>query len=276
VSKRSKAYLAAAEYMAEVYGYTVTLDPESLKNWIQGKISDYRDEWDFIWKAARRAEWEHSQEDQNTLQEQVTKLMLKLEQTEGNLTQAIQTSKNRGDIWSTLATQVNDLKTRNEAQRKSLEEGRMRAIRTLQANTDLRQENERLKKELVERTLPTYESLGLKQKLEESGRLYTQVEKELRYTENALLLSEQERSDIREKLLKERDLLNATKPAGEGWDLSWVRLTGASITGTVKRSEPTRCNATDAEHRHDCILAPGAHRNHQCHCGHIWSNSIGG
>lgn len=264
MSKKDKAYQAAAEHMAHRYGYNATLEPNRLDDWILDQVTLQRDTWDIIWKAARRAEWRHSQDDQEALQAQITNLMLSLERTEGNLEQVIQTSKNRGD--------------------------RIRDVEAM--NTSLLAENQRLKNKL--------------DAAKRGERLYEQVEKENRYHENALNLAETELTQLRAQLARERTqhqvaldactkkrnelLVRAveaeakldsqpkvpTRPEGEGWNLSWVRMTGETITGTVTPERPPLAPCTGAMGRHKCDMQTRRgfqHPDrHHCHCGIWWTH----
>lgn len=276
MSRKSKAYQAAGDHMAHSYGYDVTLEAGNLEKWVLAQIEAYRDVWDIIWKAARRAEWEHSQDDLGTAQ-------ARLEQTEGSLEQAIQTSKNRGDRIAQLGA----------------------------VNGNLLAENVRLKKALAEAKLPS-----------NSDRLYDQVERELHHVENALELAEEELVRLREQLAREKtnhhqtrttlqaaidkrnELLRRAlaaesalasrprraepripkKPEGDGWELSWVRMTGETITGTVTTNVSAtenvtthplvRCQAVlSGTHACKYKTEPGREHpwSHLCHCGVTWS-----
>jgi len=64
------------------------------------------------------------------------------------------------------------------------------------------------------------------------------------------------------------------KPEGEGWNLSWVKMTGVTITGTVT-PEPTplvRCMAASSKHACELMTQPGKEHSpvHRCHCGMLW------
>ena len=274
MSSKSKAYQAAAEHMA-ASGRTLT--PEDLEAYHGGT-------WDIIWKAARRAEWKHSQRDQDVLQASITKLRWEVERLQGE--------RNRQA----------ELHQTNMAQSKN----RMDRIGTLSNTNALLAENVRLKKALDEA------KLGV--------RLYDQVERENNYHENALKLAEQEIRDLREKLrgldpkpsqqlvdslrsslatcgAKRNELLVRTvaaeakldalekvpaRPQGKGWVLAWTRMTGETITGMVSLtpggwggSEPlVRCLAVTGKHACENKTQVGREhpQRHLCHCGTSWSH----
>lgn len=295
MSRKSKAYRAAGEHLAEVEDYRATLAPAMLEKWILERIERHREVWDIIWKAGRKAEWVRSQEDQEVLLARVRDLLLKLEQAELNLEQAIQTSKNRGDRISYLER---ELATHNEIVRTN----QARSVKYMGLNSDLRQENEQLKKDLVEAKL--------------GARLYDQVERENRHNENALELAEEELVRLREQLAREKtnhhqtratlkasadkrnELLRRalaaegslasgpripTKPEGDGWNLSWVKMTGETITGTVTTNVSATENVTTRALTRLCTGRRGVHRcvnqgptngihssEHRCHCGMLW------
>lgn len=250
MSEKSKAYQAASKHMAEVHDYQRTLTPPLLENWLNLQISKNRDTWDVIWKAARRAEWAHSQRD------------LEVER-------------------DSLLAEVNQLKTFDGAQRKLLGEKSARIIGILQSNAELREKNDQLKRDLVERTIPRYDQLKASSTTE-SERLHTQAEL-VRLREQ--LAQERTRHQKQVTDIRNGSLLRAlqaehklsflakvpAEPAGEGWALGWVKLTGETITGTVT-STPKLCGAT-CEGGHTCTRTPGAHRQHVCHCNHLWENA---
>jgi hypothetical protein len=301
MSKKSKAYQAAAEHMA---AGQPTLTPEDLEAY-------HHSTWDIIWKAARRAEWEKCQDDDlEPLQAQITKLMLANERLQNsndrlvnNQLSLAETAKKRleeirrlEDAQSKLETAQTDIDNLTEMAQKRLEyaqRAQRRSIELLRSNQTLRSQNESLKQQLVKATALTtegtrtlqerYDKLLEEHKLVE--RLYDQINNENDYHENALLLDEEELVRLREQLAQERtrQAIASKKPEGDGWQLTWTRMTGQTITGTVTTNVSATENVTTRALTRPCTGRRGEHRcvnqapvnkvhssEHRCHCGTTW------
>jgi DNA repair exonuclease SbcCD ATPase subunit len=277
VSKKSKAWLAASRQMAEAQGYYTTLGPRDLEEWLAAQQDQHSDTWDVIWKAARRAEWEKCQDDQEVFQARVAELEASNSRLATNQLQLAETAKKRLERGHWLEVELKYATGQLVARNKELADAQQaattarsytsmaqqRCVKLLRSNQTLRSQNENLKQQLVKATALTTEGTrnlqGRYDKLlgehQLGERLYEQLEKENGYNQNALDLAEQELSDTREKLLQERtahvqvqkDLdkemdfwrkkylaippIASRKPEGDGWVLSWSRITGQPSRG---------------------------------------------
>jgi hypothetical protein len=260
VSKKSKAYQAAAELLAEVQDYP-NLEGPIRDQWLQQRIQFNTPAWDIIWKAARRAEWEKCQDDVEVLQSKITQLMLEIERLQvsnermaTNQPQLVQTAKTRLERIQYLERELKyatgQLVDRNkeladalEAVKtaKSLTSGaQARGIELLRSNQTLRSQNENLKHQLVEATALTTEGTRtlqerfdkLQEKYQRGERLYEQVEKENNYNQNALTLAEEELVRLREQLAQERTSHQAELDAVKA-DVNYFRDKLAQVTTPV-------------------------------------------
>lgn len=388
MSKKSRAWLKASQQMAETQGYNTTLGHLDLEEWLAAQQDQHSDTWDVIWKAARRAEWEKCQDDQEALQSKITKLMLANEWMAANQLQLAETAKKRLEEIHRLEREMKYATSQLVARNKELADAlgavktaksftssaQARSIELLRSNQTLRQENEDLKRRLVEATALTTEGTRtlqerfdkLQEERQRGERLYEQISRENDYHENAANLAEEEVKNLRDKLAQERtagqaeldalkadvnyfrdklaqvttpvpvdptqqrlvdslrsalnasmakrdELLTRTleaeqklaavpgiafrKPAGDGWVLSWTRMTGQTITGRVTEHGdgskttfdynpatgmaastwsgtpyPKPCLSRNGAHRCNVRTATYSHPGlkHTCHCGATW------
>jgi hypothetical protein len=228
VSRKSKAYLAAARYLAERYDCT-RLD--NLDTWILKTVEDHRDSWDVIWKAARRAEWVHSQRDLDALQERYEALQAKFQQS-GRLYDQVEKENRYHENALELAEQelTNLRVTVLEERERHTKLGTVLESQNRALNACTEKRNELLRRALAaEGTLASWPK-----------RAEPRIPK---------------------------------KPEGDGWELSWVRMTGETIAGVVTTHPLVRCQAVLGKHACQNMTQSGKEhpQRHQCHCGILWS-----
>ncbi len=279
MSKKSKAYQAAAELLAEVQDYP-NLEGPIRDQWLQQRIQFNTPAWDIIWKAARRAEWEKCQDDVEVLQSRITQLMLEIERLQAsnermatNQLQLAETAKTRLKRIDELAGELakakqelmyatGQLVARNKELADALEavktarsftsSAQARSIELLRSNQTLRQESEDLKRRLVEATALTTEGTRTLQerfdKLQKehglAQRLYEQVSRENAYNYNALELAEDEVKNLRDKLAQERTAGQAELDALKA-DVNYFRDKLAEVTTPVP-VDPTQQRVIDS------------------------------
>ena len=239
MSSKSKAYQAAAEHMADGTGL---LTPEDLERYHRGS-------WDIIWKAARRAEWKHSQRDQDVLQASITKLMLEVERLQGE--------RNR------QAERYDKLKGEHELTERLYD----------QIEKENRYNENALK-------LAEQELTNLRVTVLEERERHTKLGTVLASVRENLATCGAKRNELLVRTVAAEAKLDAlekvpARPQGEGWVLAWTRMTGETITGTVT---PERCgdclNPTPhTGHQHTCKEPPFHQGSHRCVCHWTWNNT---